>query len=80
MLQGIVHGQMNEIKVSMNVRFGSKADICGATGNVRYGPEADLKAHRRASSVEYRLNLEGALRQFRFSGLVRSRRFSTTVD
>jgi len=28
--------------VRTNVRFGSKADMCGALADVRFGPEADI--------------------------------------
>jgi len=28
----------------VNVRFGSEADMCTATGNVRYGPIEDIPA------------------------------------
>jgi hypothetical protein len=47
MLQSIVHGQMNKIKVAMNVRFGSKADMAQSNHDVRYPPKADIKLTRR---------------------------------
>jgi hypothetical protein len=40
MLQSIVHGQMNKIKVAMNARFGSKADIASIKRDVRFTPES----------------------------------------
>jgi hypothetical protein len=30
--------------ISANVRFGSKADMCGATRHVRLVPEADIRS------------------------------------
>jgi hypothetical protein len=31
-----------EIRLRLNVRFGSKADMCSALADVRYGPKADI--------------------------------------
>ena len=36
-----------EASCRVNVRFGSKADMCGATRDVRYGPKADIPTKHR---------------------------------
>jgi hypothetical protein len=42
---------MNKIKVAMNVRFGSEAEICIAKGSVRFEPMAGIKGdHDRSGS------------------------------
>jgi hypothetical protein len=33
----------------LNVRFGSKADICGATSHVRFAPNSDRKSRHAAN-------------------------------
>jgi hypothetical protein len=35
------------VPVATNVRFGSKADMCGATSDVRFGPIADIEKQKR---------------------------------
>jgi len=34
-----------------NVRFGSKADMCGATAYVRFGPRADISVEARPQKL-----------------------------
>src|SRR5262245_16181636 len=40
--QSIVAAQTSLVKGRPDVRFGSKADMCGATRDVRFGPTADI--------------------------------------
>jgi len=47
-----------------NVRFGSKADICAATGHVRFAPNSDRKsghAQKVMSALPPRADMCGAL-------------------
>src|SRR5262245_55317666 len=40
----MVSGQAGLVKGRFDVRFGSKADMCGAIGHVRFTPESDRKS------------------------------------
>ena len=49
-----------EASCRVNVRFGSKADMCGATRDVRYGPKADIgKPIRSTVSTQYQSRRNG---------------------
>jgi hypothetical protein len=52
MLQSIVHGQMNKIKVAMNVRLGSKADIRPRDQDVCFGPIPDSVERAKAKQAQ----------------------------
>src|SRR5262245_51924350 len=43
-VEGIVAVQVWLVKALRNVRFGSEADICSATGHVRFTPNSDRKS------------------------------------
>src|SRR5262249_19085635 len=50
----IIAGQMRLVEAPLNVRFESKADICSAPGQVRFGVTADIAAsatHRKAKLI-----------------------------
>jgi len=40
---------MGRVQRTAHVRSGSKADICGATGYVRFSPNSDHKSRHRQS-------------------------------
>jgi hypothetical protein len=40
----MVSGQAGLVKGRFDVRFGSKADICGATNHVRFTPNSDRES------------------------------------
>ena len=43
MLSTLACGQEGGCCTARNVRFGSKADMCSALGDVRFVPEADIE-------------------------------------
>jgi hypothetical protein len=55
--------------VSANVRFGSKADMCGAKGHVRFTPDNDRESgfpHKVMSALPPRADMCGATWDVRF--------------
>ena len=50
-LKGTTGAKGSEIPVRLNVRFGSKADMCSAIGDVRYVPIADIARPIRSTRV-----------------------------
>src|SRR5215471_20079986 len=44
-----------------------KADMCGARAHVRYGPIADMRAHRRDGNLRQSQEKTSANRQFGYS-------------
>jgi len=52
-----------------NVRFGSKADICGATHHARFTPDSDRESgflHKVMSALPPKADMCGATRHVRF--------------
>jgi len=65
----MVSGHAGLVKGRFDVRFGSKADICAATSDVRFTPDSDRKSRHAAmvmSALHPKADMCGANRHVCF--------------